>query len=254
MTDKKKPVGKPSTNAGGGGIEDENLEKEIFESGEEKNEETKDESELSEKEILMLAVQELRAARKENAILNEKIHQMNANLVAGYKATEQVLKVNLEPLAQIGRQAQAQQAQQPAGAAQIPVQMMGGGNGQGFVQQQPSGMGNQYYRPNGGQMQGNFDPSNAMAVMEFLKMFMQPDPSQSMFAQLGQRMFAEMVTTNMLTQRSMVRRLANNNLLTKEEVDTYEQMQNKLYQPLLGGGQPNGQPSGNQQPPQSPPK
>lgn len=239
-TKKKKFVEKPSTDVdGGGGILADNIakmEKEILESGKEANE-----TELSEKEILMLVVQELRATRKENAILNEKIHQMNANLVAGYKATEQVLKVNLEPLAQIGRQ-----AQQSAGAAQMPVQIMGGGDGQGFVQQQPSGMSNRYYRPNGGQIQNNFDPNNAMIVMELLKTLMQPDPSQSMFAQLGQRMFAEMVTTNMLTQRSMVRRLANNNLLTKEEADTYEQMQNKLYQPLLGGGQSNVQSGGNQ--------
>lgn len=155
--------------------------------------------------VRLIMLQEL-AITNQNE-LNKSVLQMNQNLKDGYMSTVNAIagRVTSPPTGTTG---QAAAANSPSNAAA---------------------------NPQSGQ--------NAAVWGDIIRMMLMPPQQNNMFTELGQRMFAEMVTTNMLTNRSLIRRMHSMGTVTNEEKQMYEQMQDKMYMPLIGGGIQAGQQS-----------
>lgn len=169
--------------------------------------------------------------------LNKNTIAVSNNLQKGYDSTVRALENNLKPLADIARKGNEQLEQAKHAAA-------GGGDSGGA---QSGGNNGGYYNPDGRKM--GMGMEDKMMLMEFMKMAMQPDPSNSMFAQLGQRVFVENTMSQMYSNRAVMNKLKTKNLIDDEDYNTFVAAQDAMYKPLLGATiKPNGQgqPNGNQ--------
>lgn len=169
--------------------------------------------------------------------LNKNTIAVSNNLQKGYDSTVRALENNLKPLADIARKGNEQLEQAKHAAA-------GGGDSGGA---QSGGNNGGYYSPDGRKM--GMGMEDKMMLMEFMKMAMQPDPSNSMFAQLGQRVFVENTMSQMYSNRAVMNKLKTKNLIDDDDYNTFVAAQDAMYKPLLGATmKPNGQgqPNGNQ--------
>lgn len=202
---------------------------------------TKDVSEPSGTDKLLLELVTLTKQSIENQnSLSQNMVQMNNNLIQGYQATQKILQ---EGLAVIN----APKKETPPPSPQGNVT----NNPEGYYQptQAPAVSQNNTATVNGqpvpssvqGNGWGNLPPEVIVGLVDkFLGN--QQNAQNNIFSMLGQRMFAEMVTTNMMTNRALIRNMHAKGALTKEEADSHLHLQEGLYAPFIGSMMGNGQP------------
>lgn len=179
-------------------------------------------------QLMERSIQNQVALDRKIAEMNENVVKMSVNLVEGYKKTEQVLNETLTPIANLSKQVPTQpnpqqQYYQPPSSPQVPNSVQG--------------------VPANGALQ--LDPN---IVMHLIDKMMATDQSANIFNQLGQRMFADMVTEQQYMRRAQWRQQQKAGWLTEQEANTAIANQDKMYGPLMGTVpnpqvQPNGKPA-----------
>lgn len=83
------------------------------------------------------------------------------------------------------------------------------------------------------------------AINSLVNKFLGSDPAaaaqNNMFVLFGQRYFSEMVTSNMLMMRANMKKLVATGGISQQDYDAFENMQHKMYDPMLGINQPQSQ-------------
>lgn len=175
-------------------------------------------------------VQALQAVRNDLVVVNN-------NILQSVKENEKVLSKGLSEFVEgvareqkkmIDARTQGQTAT-PSGQPSEPGKVIEMGK-------TPDG----YFTPGGNQVQpaaggaGNMALilANLPAIVEAISKIQ--NQNNNFFAQMGARAFMDMQTNNMLIQRANLRALASKGMLSQEEVQRAEALQNTMYESVLG--------------------